>query len=285
MSVGGTWALAVERPDDLTRAVASGHLQATSPGWSAILATGTRVDFARLYLGDEFCHHLIPTIQDVETALSWCQERQVPLSLATPPVTDEGLDDLRPLLRRLDGEMGAEVVANDWGTLRVLQRDFPRLVRVLGRTLRRQIKDPRAEVALATGAMTDGYQALLQRLGVAMIAADRLPDGPTALSLAMHLPYEFVTTGRICSISGVPFPEPKKFLVDFSCPKPCRDFYLDLQDTSVPGGMRQKGNTLYARNGGDSLLTADNAWVARWVYDLSVDKTLSLLQAPAEALV
>jgi hypothetical protein len=280
----GTWALAVERPDDLSRALHDSFLHANTSGWSAQLTGGDAVAFTRLYLGDEFCHHLIPTMAELETVLAWCQERQVPLTLATPPVTDDGLRDLRPLLRRLQGEPGAEVVANDWGTLRLLQRDFPKLGRVLGRTLRRQIKDPRADVAAATGAMTDGYHALLTQLGVTMISADRLPDSPTALPLAMHVPYEFVTTGRICSVSGVPFPETKKFLVDFSCPKPCRDFYLDLQDASVKGGMRQKGNTLYGRNGGESLLTAGNAWVARWVYDLSIDKQLSLLQAPAEVL-
>jgi hypothetical protein len=279
---GTTWALAVERTEDLSVALNSGAIALGANGYKARLATGDAVAFERLYLGDEFCHHLIPTPQDLETALAWCAGRRIPLTLATPPVTDEGMQDLRPLLARLQAEADAEVVANDWGTLRLLQRQYPGLKRLMGRTLRRQIKDPRAEAATATGAMTDGYAALLSQLGVAMISADRLPDGPTALPLAMHVPYEFVTSGRICSISGVPFPDHKKFLVDFSCPKPCRDFYLDLQDASVAGGMRQKGNTLYARNGGTSLLTADNAWVARWVYDLSVDKTYSLLQQPAE---
>jgi hypothetical protein len=282
---GSSWALAVERTEDLTLALASGAIAAAATGYTARLATGDAVAFERLYLGDEFCHHLIPTLPDLETALAWCAERRIPLTLATPPVTDEGIQDLRPLLARLQGEADAEVVANDWGTLRLLQRDYPGLKRVLGRTLRRQIKDPRAEAASATAAMTDGYAALLNQLGVAMISADRLPDGPTALPLAMHVPYEFVTSGRICSISGVPFPDPKKFLVDFSCPKPCRDFYLDLKDASIAGGMRQKGNTLYARNGGQSLLTADNAWVARWVYDLSVDKAFSLLHTTAEVRV
>jgi hypothetical protein len=279
------WALAIERTEDLSQALANGVIQPTASGWSAHLAAGESVVFGRLYLGDEFCHHLIPTLLDLETALTWCQERGVPLTLATPPVTDDGLQDLRPLFMRLQSAPGAEVVANDWGTLRVLQREFPQLGRVLGRTLRRQIKDPRAEQAAATGAMTDGYQALLTKLGVTMISADRLPDDPTTLPLAMHLPYEFVTTGRICSISGVPFPDHKKFLVDFSCPKPCRDFYLDLQDASVQGSMRQKGNTLYAHNGGETLLRPENGWVARWIYDLSIDKTYSLLQAPVETLV
>lgn len=279
------WALAVERPEDLSRAIAAGAIRETAAGWTADLITGGAVRFNRLYLGDEFCHHLIPTLPELETALAGCAVRQVPFTLATPPVTDEGINALRPLLVRLADEPDAEVVANDWGTLRLLSREFPKLGRILGRTLRRQIKDPRAAETTAAGAMTDGYMTLLQRFGVSLISADRLPDIETALPLAMHVPFEFVTSGRICSISGVPFPQQRKFLVDFSCPKPCREFYLDLKDASVKGFIRQKGNTLFAENGGLALLEKAEHWVKRWVYDLSIDKKLSLLAQPVEALV
>ena len=109
------------------------------------------------------------------------------------------LDQLEPYFEKLAGLEGAEVLVNDWGTLRRVRERHPGLVRVLGRALCRQIKDPRAAEATATAALTPAYQQLLAGLGVAMVSMDRLPEGQPPMALAMHVPFEYVTTGRICS--------------------------------------------------------------------------------------
>ena len=276
------WAIAAERPEDLAAALADGRIRRGAQGWNAQLADGTDVAFTRLYVAEEFCAQLILKPAEMRAFATLAAEAGVPMTLATPPVTDAELAELRPLLAILAETPDPEVVCNDWGTLRLVSREFPGVGRVLGRVLRRQLKDPRAEGRESTATMPAAYADLLVRLGVGLISADRLPDGPSALPLALHVPYEFVTSGRMCAVSGIPFPEPKKFLSDFSCPKPCRDFSLRLHDPSVAQPMWQKGNTLYAENGGVATIAGGLGRVARFVYDLSTDRGGILLAQRAE---
>lgn len=277
------WAIAAECPDDLERVIQSGHLRPAKTGWETRLADGSPIVFERLYLGDEFCQHLIVSRRELERAIGLCEERGIGLTLATPPVTDEGISRWIPLVEAVARLPGAEVVANDWGMLRRIGREFPQLPRLLGRTLRRQLKDPREQNVHAHGRLTESFQRLLNQWGVRMLEVDRLPAETLPMPCAVHLPFEFVASGRICAPSGVSFPDRKKFLVDFACPKPCRQFYLELDDPACRSSLRQKGNTLYAPNGMQKRWR-EAPWVARWVYDLSVDKSLSVL-APLEALV
>lgn len=280
----GAWAVAAERPTDLEDAIAGGRLRPAAGGWAATLAAGGAVRFGRLYAGEEFCAQLILTPAELRALADLAAGVGAAVTLLTPPVTDQELASLRPLLALLAGLPDPEVVANDWGTLRLAAREFPGVRRVLGRVLRRQLKDPRAADRAATAQMPGAYVDLLKRLGVAMISADRLPDGPSPLPLALHVPFEFVTSGRICAVSGLPYAEePRKFLSDFHCPRPCRDFSLRLADPSVRTPLWQKGNTLYAPNDEGVDRAAAAGRVARWVYDLSIDREGVLVPAPAPA--
>jgi hypothetical protein len=112
-----------------------------------------------------------------------------------------------------------------------------------------------------------------------MISLDRVPAEEPPLPLALHLPYEFVTAGRVCVISGVAFRDAAKFRTDFDCPKPCRTLFLELESPDSRIELRQKGNALYAPNGGTRSIAAAKGRVARWVYNVSVDKRYSLLAA------
>lgn len=274
------WAVAAERPADLEAAIAAARLRPATGGWAATLADGRTVSLTRLYAGEEFCAQLILTPAELRALADQAAAVGAAVTLLTPPATDQELASLRPLLAILADLPDPEVVANDWGTLRLVAREFPHVRRVLGRVLRRQLKDPRADERTATAQMPAAYVELLTRLGVAMISADRLPDGPSPLPLALHVPFEFVTSGRICAVSGLPFvDEPRKFLSDFHCPRPCRDFSLRLADPSVRAPLWQKGNTLYAGN--DDAVGAADGRVARWVYDLSIDREGVLVPAPA----
>ena len=282
---GAPWALACERPADLETALAEGRLRPAAGGWTATLASGEAVHLGRLYAGEEFCAQLILTAAELQAMADQAAAVDAPVTLLTPPVTDGELAQLRPLLVILAGLPDPEIVANDWGVLRLVARDYPHVRRVLGRVLRRQLKDPRAQDRAATAELPAAYHDLLVRLGVGMISADRLPDGPTALPLALHVPFEFVTSGRICAVSGLPYQdEPRKFLSDFHCPRPCRDFSLRLHDPSVRTPLWQKGNTLYAPNDAVAAAEAEGR-VARWVYDLSIDREGLLVPAPLAAAV
>ncbi|MDP7294889.1 MAG: hypothetical protein QGG24_06170, partial [Vicinamibacterales bacterium] len=64
------------------------------------------IQVTRVYLGNEFCERLIPSVQLLERAHTAAAERGLALTLLTPYVTDDGIDRLRPLLSRLEGLAG-----------------------------------------------------------------------------------------------------------------------------------------------------------------------------------
>ena len=48
-----------------------------------------RASYKGLYLGNEFCRHLLPSAQEIKDAGSLCAEKDIPLTLVTPYGTAE----------------------------------------------------------------------------------------------------------------------------------------------------------------------------------------------------
>ena len=114
----------------------------------------------RAYLGNEFCQYLIPARESFSKVCRELRERGLAITFLTPPVTDAGLDKLRPLFAWLAAQAnGAEVVFNDWGTLQVLHEEFDALRPVRGRLLNKTMRDPRVTPLHAAGRTRDAIAA------------------------------------------------------------------------------------------------------------------------------
>lgn len=152
----------------------------------------------RVYVGDELCPHRLPSQEDLRALTGWSEQVPVPVTLLTSVMTDGELQRWVPLLEMLDGRLpDVEVVANDWGALRVLRGKFPELSLSAGRLFNKAYKDPRR--SSGSGAiLTDGAgmfevldysafeQSKLRRLmaeqGVSRFERDLLPgETPGAL--------------------------------------------------------------------------------------------------------
>ena len=72
----------------------------------------------RLYIGDEFCIHRLPSPDQLDTLCQLAKGENKAFTFLTPPLTDEGMDRCR-LLFDVFKEMDSrtEVVVNDWGVL------------------------------------------------------------------------------------------------------------------------------------------------------------------------
>src|SRR3990172_9007931 len=90
------------------------------------LSEGGADSASRLYFGNEFCDHLIPSPRTLSEALALSRELGLRFSLVTPMVTDSGIDALGRLFRSLPD--GSEVIASDWGVLRLVRTEFPSLI-------------------------------------------------------------------------------------------------------------------------------------------------------------
>ena len=257
--------------------------------WEDLLGSGRQPeDFRRVYFGDEFCMHLIPSPDELEQAFGLAQAMGLEFTMATPYVTSKALETLRLALERLASlDHTAEVVLNDWGALHLVHREYPGFRKLLGRTLVRQKRGPRIKFMKGripdegyrtfqrSHLSTDGFAAFARDYGLSRVELDNVPQGAdlelevAGLTAALHLPYVYASTTRICLIHAFTY---DKFVpVDsyLRCPRPCltralkvdtrfrnentkgeslTDDPVSVPESGSPFGMYCKGNSLYYEN-------------------------------------
>ncbi len=223
---------------------------------------GAELSVERVHLGNEFCERLLPTPAQLRSAQQHAGQMAVEVSLLTPLLTDSGIKRLRPLLDTLPD--GAEVIVNDWGTLRLVRTQYATLKPLLGRLLYKMIKDPRLPSAQWTqlhphSGRSQPFHRLLARFGVDHIEMD-LPPFTQAeqfqvgeLGLSVHLPYGYVVKGRMCRIGSLGQDDSGKFIAGHACRKECLDYVTRLERPQQAAGQAQdlvgfqRGNTQFYR--------------------------------------
>ncbi len=212
-----------------------------------------------LYLGSEFCEHLLPTTRMLIRALQSAREAGLEVALLTPVASPDVIRELSRLLPLLPDR--AEVVVNDWGVAAFVADAYRNLSPIAGRILCRMIKDPRlpgpdwapqCAPALDSGAL----QSLFSRLRFDRVELD-VPLFPTAeffsrlpFRKGVHLPFAYVAKGRMCRTGSIHLRGPDRFAVGRECRKEC----LSLSSSSERPGFgdamstMQIGNTIFARH-------------------------------------
>lgn len=228
------------------------------------------VSFTGCAFGNEFCEHLIPSPAALEAAISAARSRNLRFTFLTPYVSNAGIAELRPLLDLLSKHEGSEVVFNDWGVLNLLRREYPSLIPVQGRLLNKSLRDPRVTTMYATAPAPpatlsvlqrsnldcDSYTTFLSQLGVRMIEMDNLPQGndlsfaENGISVAVSLPFGFISTSRICMAAGLHYRKPEKFQPGAPCRHECQTHLLEYTYSNSPFANRDqkfylKGNTYF----------------------------------------
>lgn len=256
-----------------------------------------QITFSRIYFGNEFCQHLIPSRDSLTRIYSAAQRKGLAFTLLTPYITDEGIERLQPLFEFLAGqEERPEVVVNDWGVLRLLRREFPNLTPVLGRLMNKMLRDPLATAYYTLHALTPKpalsalrrsnltvpvYQAFLKRSGIRMVEVDNVVQGidmdfqGLGFAAALYVPYGFVATGRICLFASLNQPKEKKFTVSTRCSKECQRHYAECSYHEAPfkGNpfvLLHRGNTVFYPQGKNllrsALLSAQAKGIRRIIY-------------------
>ena len=217
-------------------------------------------DYQRLYYGDEFCERLLPSPAELKEAQTAAGSAAA-FTLVTPYVTPQGLTALVRLLEMLPE--GTEVVFNDWGVLRVLGRDFPHLVPVLGRLLTKIKRGPRivhfldslpreaAEHFRKTNLGVPAYARFLQEHHIRRVDLDNplqgldLHDVPEQFSLSLYIPFVYVTTTRFCLVANCDVPEKKGFIGVFPCGRECRRYTFYLDNKVMTTLLIRRGNAVF----------------------------------------
>ena len=237
---------------------------ACPPAWRSLLPEGPTV---ALYFGTEFCEDRLPELREASKFCALAIEYGWEPVLLTPLVTPEGLRTVDRLLTGLAAEgVKPAVVCNDWGVLGLLRDRHPSLPRRAGRLMNRSLRDPRAYRDSPAGSAThdasrfERLRRFLAASGVAAIETDidldggYLGDGPSGGGAgdeqpprALHVPFTFAASGRICPLKAGLYPEGQGFskaLAD-PCPGPCRGKPLPVHRDDCALTHWRGGNTLF----------------------------------------
>lgn len=187
----------------------------------------------RIYFGGEFCERLLPDKKALLRVLSLVDQSGLSFSLITPIVSDHALARLQQLFSVLPDD--SEVIVNDWGVLRLLRNNYPKLTSVIGRQLCKMIKDPRLPSAqwlklYPHGVQSGPFQKLLAQFEIERLEMDVPPfaESPDFNSpeheLSVHLPFGFSVKGRMCKIGAMQLDAPRKFGPGHGCNKECLQY-------------------------------------------------------------
>jgi len=220
--------------------------------------------YTRLYFGNEFCQHLIPSLEDFSVIMDFVLRHNMQFSLVTPYVTNKGIEILRPLLEYATRSISsAEIVINDWGLFRVVRDEFNGLNLVLGRLLTKQKRGPRIlnlkEIVPKT--MIQHFKEsnidvptlsdFLINNGINRVELDNLLQGiarqAPSLKASLYFPFSYVTTTRFClTATSERKVRPLRSISD--CNKECQRYTFRLRHKNMPVDLFLKGNTQFFKN-------------------------------------
>lgn len=230
--------------------------------WLKTLGDRTLVDWlaaytpTHVYLGSEFCEHLIPTPGALRNGVAIAHDLRCMVSLLAPIAAPKDLRALGNLLPMLPDE--SEVIVSDWGTAYFVRERFPGLRLVAGRVLCRMQRDPRIPAAHSTLAASFDPKPLgvmLARLGFVRMELDvPLSDPLDAFSslplpASVHVPFSCVAKGRMCRIGSAAMRGTERFAVGRRCRKECLRVSAKLERAGAVGQREvyQLGNSIISR--------------------------------------
>ncbi|MEW6142310.1 MAG: hypothetical protein AB1597_04030 [Chloroflexota bacterium] len=222
-------------------------------------------NFSCLYFGNEFCERLLPTSDELATALKFACDNGAGFALVTPYVTEAGIRRVEALLDAVVNQRpGSEVVFNDYGVLRLMRQRFPNLVPVMGRLLNKMKRGPRLMMVIdrlpettieyfSNSSLTVPLvQEFLMEHRVRRVELDNILQGIDlpleGLEVSLYIPYAYVTTTRMCLTASCDVPEMEEQIGIFPCRRECRKYSFGLTSEIMPVMLIRKGNTIFFKN-------------------------------------
>jgi hypothetical protein len=243
-----------------------GHLRSTyaEEGVDFQLVSEQIKKVERIYVGDEFCPLRLPSPKELARFCRFSTESDIGLTLLLPVLTDAGLDQSAAVFDALAKQYPeAEIVANDIGTILLLQKNHPEFRISMGRLFNKGFKDPRLspkdmdETPGLNHFLNEStfdqpaFGTVMAQLKVQGLERDLLPHGEgvpkssTAYQTAYYFPFGYVTTGRVCRTATFAKKRGSVFAMAGKCAKPCNALSFRLKNDGVSPSLIQAGNTVF----------------------------------------
>ena len=108
----------------------------------------SRLQLTRLYIGNQFCHNLFPTENQLFSIMDKMRSEDLEVTLAFSYIREFMLSSVEKLLEKVDNwccvhGVNVEIVVNDWAMVEILRGKTSHLSPVFGTLLNKCKKDPR----------------------------------------------------------------------------------------------------------------------------------------------
>ena len=172
----------------------------------------------RIYIGNQFCHHLFPAWAELEKLLDKAMEERRNITLAFTYMRESKISETEELLKKLEKwcinhHTKLELVLNDWGMLSLVREKRAVFLPVLGVLLNKRRKDPRmrykigmdtGESTLAENALDQGFfrEYLKKEYGIERYEQEscgyrlHIPEGKNSI----HIPFYQTNTSQYCPL-------------------------------------------------------------------------------------
>lgn len=197
----------------------------------------------RIYVGNEFCHHLFPTTHQLISILEKAKAEGIEVTLASTYMRDQLLEETEAFTNEIytwcqKNAFMIEVIVNDWGMIQLLKDKKDYFQFSLGILLNKRRKDPRYQYksgyATQTGQLAknslngEEYRAYLSKQcninRYEYEACGYRMEIPTKHN-SLHLPFYQTNTSQYCTLYAkcVTNNRGKQQFVN-QCPRYCEEF-------------------------------------------------------------
>lgn len=211
--------------------------------------------YSRVYFGSEFCIERLPSTDDLEALISFCEKTGKQFTLLTPYLPEDGIAKVARLLAFLDErKIYPEILIGDWGMLHFIPENYgTKFPLVLGRIAAKQKTGPRVELirdirpaayesSKKSHIDIPAFAGFLEQKNVQRIDLDlplqgidiKLPEN-SGISLSLNYPYTYISTTRRCPVreSG-------------ACD--CGENHFRLTSPQMPVPLYNRGNTVFLKH-------------------------------------
>lgn len=219
----------------------------------------------RIYFGSYFCDQYFLKFKGYNELIRYCRNKNLHMTLVVPVFSQNTLDRGKKRILEIcgsDKNVIDEITVNDLGMLSYASKCFNQKLNI-GRLFLKNPRDCRipeyTDSRVAPSFLSKLNQGFWKKQAVNCVELDstnKILDASEIASmeitLALHLPYCYMTTGKICKFASIHKQIEKKFRPNVNCQMECMhitDTYSGLvTSTNCDPTIYRIGRTLYFEN-------------------------------------
>ncbi len=213
---------------------------------------------SRIYVGSSFCSQYLKKMNFWDLLIQLCEENNLYITLCIPIVTERDLETIKDMLHTwvASADRIDEITVNDLGMLQFVAHTFPCKIN-LGRLFVKDARDVRVKEYYNSCIHPSILSYDLPSMGISGIEIDPMSyqmnlesSNLDGITVSLHSPYCYMTTGNICKYASVHKAPEKKFRPNdncaFECSSVCETYHAEKDDYSFD--IIRVGHGVYFHN-------------------------------------